>query len=76
MFFLYVKFVQTAIDWDNVMVFLYPYFWDTYPEQRVKLFMDHPDPLRREFLRAGAARVVLAIQPGFEEHRQVTEFAP
>jgi hypothetical protein len=63
----YIKFVQTAIDWDNVMVFLYPYFWDTYPDQAVKLFLDHPDSLHREFLRAGAARVVLAIQPGFEE---------
>lgn len=63
----YIKFVQTAIDWDNVMVFLYPYFWDTYPDQAVKLFLGHPDSLHREFLRAGAARVVLAIQPGFEE---------
>jgi hypothetical protein len=25
----YIKFVHEAIDWDNVMVFLYPYFWDT-----------------------------------------------
>ena len=63
----YIKFIQTAVDWDNVMVFLYPYFWDTYPNQRQKLFLDHPDPLHREFLRAGSARVVLAIQPGFED---------
>lgn len=28
--------------------------------------MWHPDPLRREFLRAGGARVVLPIRPGFE----------
>ncbi len=63
----YIKFVQTAIDWDNVMVFLYPYFWDTIWNEQQKLFLQHPDPIRREFLRAGAARVILAIQPGFEE---------
>jgi hypothetical protein len=63
----YIKFVQTAIDWDNVMVFLYPYFWDTIWNEPEKLFLQHPDAVRREFLRAGAARVILAIQPGFEE---------
>ncbi len=63
----YIKFVQTAIDWDNVMVFLYPYFWDTIWNEPEKSFLQHPDALRREFLRAGAARVILAIEPGFEE---------
>jgi hypothetical protein len=63
----YIKFVQTAIDWDNVIVFLYPYFWDTIWHEQEKLFLNHPDPVHREFLRSGAARVILAIQPGFEE---------
>jgi hypothetical protein len=63
----YIKFIQTALDWDNVLVFLYPYFWDTSSNQQEKLFLTHPDPLHRDFLRAGAARVVLAILPGFEE---------
>jgi hypothetical protein len=62
----YIKFVHSAIDWDNVVVFLYPYFWDTFWHQADKLFLDHPDPIHREFLRAGAARVVLAVRPGFE----------
>ena len=51
----YIKFVQSAIDWDNVMVFLYPYFWDTIWEQDDRLFLNHPDLIHREFLRAGAA---------------------
>jgi len=62
----YIKFVQTAIDWDHVMVFLYPYFWDTIWHEHEKLFLDHPDSIHREFLRAGAARVIVAVQPGFE----------
>jgi hypothetical protein len=63
----YIKFVHTAIDWDNISVFLYPYFWDTIERQDEKLLLDHPDAAHREFLRAGAARVILPIQPGFEE---------
>ena len=63
----YIKFVQSAIDWDNVIVFLYPYFWDTLWNEPEKLFLQHPDAIRREFLRAGAARVILAIEPGYEE---------
>lgn len=63
----YIKFVQSAIDWDNVLVLLFPYFWDTMANQQEKLLLSHPDPLHRDFLRAGAARVILAIQPGYEE---------
>ncbi len=66
----YIKFVHAAIDWDNVMVLLFPYFWATWDDPSYATFrrrLDHPDPLHREFLRAGAARVVLTIQPDFEE---------
>jgi hypothetical protein len=63
----YIKFVQEAIDWDNLMVFLFPYFWDTVWHEPEKLLLEHPDAIHREFLRAGAARVILAIQPGFED---------
>jgi hypothetical protein len=62
----YIKFVHQAIDWDNALVLLYPYFWDHPDRQPVKLFLDHPDAGHREFLRAGAARVILALTPGFE----------
>lgn len=63
----YIKFVQNAIDWDHVTVFLYPYFWDSVWNERSKLFLEHPDAVHREFLRAGAARVIIAIQPGYEK---------
>jgi hypothetical protein len=62
----YIKFVHQAIDWDNALVLLYPYFWDHPDRHAVKLFLDHPDASHREFLRAGAARVILALTPGFE----------
>jgi hypothetical protein len=62
----YIKFVHQAVDWDNALVLLYPYFWDHPDKHAVKLFLDHPDGGHREFLRAGAARVILAMTPGFE----------
>lgn len=63
----YAKFVHDAIDWDRILVLLYPYFWDRPENHADKLYLDHPDGTHREFLRAGACRVVLAIKPGFEE---------
>jgi hypothetical protein len=62
----YVKLVQEAIDWDRVLVLLYPYFWDRPDQHAAKLYLHHPDAFHREFLRAGAARIVLAIKPGRE----------
>jgi hypothetical protein len=62
----YIRFVHEAIDWDNLLVNLYPYFWQPSASSE-KLLLTHPDPLHREFLRAGAAKVVLTIRPGHEE---------
>ncbi len=63
----FVKFLQTAIEWENMLFFLYPYYWGPPSEWDNLRFLDHPDALHRRFLRSGAARVVLSIRPGFEE---------
>ena len=62
-----VKFVHQAIEWENLLYFLYPYFWGSDDLGRKKMLFDHPDPAHRDFLRAGYARVVVPIRPGFEE---------
>ncbi|MFL5666814.1 MAG: type II secretion system protein GspG [Ktedonobacteraceae bacterium] len=62
-----IKFLHQAIEWENVLYFSYPYFWDSPDNWNFKLFLDHPDPLHRKFLRAGSSRVVLTVRPGFEE---------
>jgi hypothetical protein len=62
----FIKYVQQAIEWENVLYFTYPYFWDTPKNWTIKQFLQHPDALHRTFLRAGSARVVLTIRPGFE----------
>jgi type II secretory pathway pseudopilin PulG len=61
-----IKFLQEAVEWENMLYFLYPYFWSNPTLWEAKKYLDHPDPMHRVFLRAGAARVVLTIRPGFE----------
>ena len=63
----FIKYIHNAIEWENVLYFPYPYFWDSTQRWPFKLFLVHPDPEHRSFLRAGCARVVLTIRPGFEQ---------
>lgn len=61
-----IKFLHHAIEWENMLYFLYPYFWSHTSRWELKKFLDHPDFMHRTFLRAGSARVVLTLRPGFE----------
>jgi hypothetical protein len=61
-----VQFYEQAFEWQNMSHVLYPYFWtgrDDWPEA---LHRQDADPLFRDFLRAGAARVVLPVRRGWE----------
>ncbi len=61
-----IKFLHQAIEWENMLFFLYPYFWSHTSRWELKKYLDHPDFLHKTFLKAGSARVVLTIRPGFE----------
>ena len=63
----YISMVHEAMDWDNMLVSFYPYFWDANAAGEQKPLLQHPDPEHREFLRAGAAKIILAIKPSYEE---------
>jgi hypothetical protein len=63
----FIKFLHEAIEWESVLFFVYPYFWDSPRNHALKLFLKHPDDQHQQFLRGGAARVVLTVRPGFEE---------
>ncbi|MFL6672719.1 MAG: type II secretion system protein GspG [Massilia sp.] len=61
-----IKFLHNAIEWENMIFFVYPYFWDRLDNWEFKKFLMHPDYTHRAFLRAGYARVVIPVRPGFE----------
>jgi hypothetical protein len=61
-----VRFLNQAVEWENINWVTYPYFWSAPDDWVFKQSLDHPDFYHRNFLRAGWARVVLTIRPGFE----------
>jgi hypothetical protein len=61
-----IKFLHHAIEWENMLYFLYPYFWSHTSRWEFKKYLDHPDFMHRSFLKAGSARVVLTLRPGYE----------
>lgn len=61
-----VRFVNDAIDWDNILYFLYSYFWDVPLAWENIRNIQHPDSTRQAFLRSGSARVVLTVRKGWE----------
>jgi len=68
-----INFINQAIDWDNVLYFLYSYFWDVPQSWDFIRQIQHPDATRQAFLRAGSARIVLTVRKGWE--RAWTYFA-
>ncbi len=62
----YVRFFEQAFEWEQVSYVLYPYFWGDQGRWLQKLQLATDDPLFQSFLRAGSARVVVSVRPGFE----------
>ena len=62
-----VNFINQAVDWDNVIYFVYSYFWDDPQSWDFIRQIRHPDATRQAFLRAGSARIVLTVRPGWEK---------
>ncbi|RQP21303.1 hypothetical protein [Piscinibacter terrae] len=62
-----VRFMNQAIEWENVVSFLYGYCWDEPQSWNFVRNLQHPDPTRQAFLRAGSARVVLTVRKGWEQ---------
>jgi hypothetical protein len=62
-----VKFINEAIEWENVLYFLYSYFWDVPKSWSFIRNIRHSDSTRQAFLRSGSARVVLPVRKGYEQ---------
>jgi hypothetical protein len=61
-----VAFFERAFEWENIMYTYYPYFWGRRARWGELILIQDISPQFEEFLKAGAARVVVPVRPGFE----------
>ncbi|WAU78450.1 hypothetical protein O1Q96_01015 (plasmid) [Streptomyces sp. Qhu-G9] len=65
---IHVQFLEQAFEWHHLSYLFYPYFWAKLPRW-VELMnrSDDTDPNFTAFLRAGMARVLVAVTPAYED---------
>lgn len=63
----YIRFFEQAIEWEQMMYQFYPYFWGRKTDWIHKMNLEDRDSQFSEFLRAGAARALVPVRPGFEK---------
>ncbi|MDQ3855712.1 MAG: hypothetical protein M3281_04870, partial [Chloroflexota bacterium] len=62
-----IQFFEQAFEWPQMTYVFYPYFWGRKDRWITSSQLDEAaDPVFGEFLRAGAARVVVPVRSGFE----------
>ena len=61
-----VAFFERAFEWENMLYYYYPYFWGNKTSWGELILRQDLDPNFEDFLKAGAARVVVPVRPGFE----------
>lgn len=61
-----ILFWEQAFEWENLAYVFYPYFWTGREDWPTQSRHSDPDPRFTEFLRAGAARVMVPVRPNFE----------
>jgi hypothetical protein len=62
----FLRFFEQAFEWEHMMYLFYPYYWSRRTNWYDQALADNPDPLFAEFLKAGAARVVIPVRPQLE----------
>jgi len=66
-----IQFVEQAFEWSNLSYLFYPTYW-TYDGRWPGLFaLEDNDPEFAAFLRAGSARVIVPVRPGYEYQAQL-----
>ena len=61
-----MQFLEQAFEWENLTHVMYPYFWAEAKRWPDLLAGRSADSEYQAFLRAGSARVVLPVRPGYE----------
>jgi len=62
----FVQFFEQAFEWEHMTYLFYPYFWTRKDEWPALLRLADDDLVFMNFLRAGSARVLLPVRPGYE----------
>jgi hypothetical protein len=62
-----IQFFEQAFEWNNMTYRFYPYFWGSKSKWKDTVLIDDTDPLFTDFLRAGAARVVIPVHSAYTE---------
>jgi hypothetical protein len=64
----FIQFLEQAFEWQQLAYLFYPYFWSI-PPRWVQLMArsDDADSNFTRFLQAGAARVLVAVTPAYEQ---------
>jgi hypothetical protein len=63
----YTRFFEQAFEWEEMSYVFYPYYWSRISTWYDKAALTHDDPQFEAFLKAGDARVVIPVRPGFED---------
>lgn len=62
----FTQFLEQAFEWQQISYLFYPYFWSR-QKKWIELMnrLDYADSAMTSFLRAGSARVLVAVTPGY-----------
>lgn len=61
-----VKFFEQAFEWEIMSYKFYPFYWADKNNWVEMYSFENDDPIFRDFMRAGMARVNVSVKPGFE----------
>jgi len=63
-----VRFYEDAFEWEHMSYSFYPYHWARRATWRARAAAKAIDPRHQAFLEAGAAKVIVPVAPGYEDH--------
>ena len=62
-----IQFFEQAFEWTNMTYRFYPYFWGRRDRWNQTFPLSDPDPMFVDFLRAGSARMIVPVQPSYDD---------
>ncbi|MEM0998842.1 MAG: hypothetical protein AAGN35_17420 [Bacteroidota bacterium] len=63
----YIQFFEQAFEWEQLVYQFYPYFWSRKDTWKDRMNYKDNDPLFQEFLKSGAARVLVPVRPAYDD---------